>query len=73
MLPPLYTEGPDQISHREIPYIPAEGFYSTTYFTDRMLGFLKEKDEEKPFFAYLPYTAPHCQYPASHRDSNAGS
>jgi hypothetical protein len=68
MLPPLYTEGPDQISHKDIPNIPAEGFYSTQYFTERMLGFLKdrkadEKGEERPFFAYLPYTAPHCKSP----------
>jgi hypothetical protein len=30
-----------------------------------MLGFLKEREaqdqvQKKPFFAYLPYTAPHC-------------
>lgn len=55
-LPPLYVEGAKQISHKDI-----DGpFYSSTYFTDRLLGFLRERDEEKPFFAYLPYTAPHC-------------
>ncbi|CAG8238441.1 unnamed protein product [Penicillium olsonii] len=37
-------------------------FYSTRTFTDKMIGFLQERTEEesqKPFFAYLPYTAPH--------------
>lgn len=39
-------------------------FYSTTSFTDRLIGYLEERsgdDElrEKPFFAYLPFTAPH--------------
>ncbi|KAI0478461.1 alkaline-phosphatase-like protein [Xylariaceae sp. FL0804] len=39
-----------------------EDFYSTRSFTDRMLKFLEERDaqeKEKPFFAYLPFTAPH--------------
>ncbi|KAK6908688.1 hypothetical protein I204_02022 [Kwoniella mangroviensis CBS 8886] len=54
-LPPLYVDGPEQISHKDIP----GPFYSSTYFTDRMLGYLKERNTEKPFFAYLPYTAPH--------------
>jgi arylsulfatase len=57
-LPPLYVEGSKQISHQDIP----GPFYSTTSFTDRLLGFLGERDESKPFFAYLPYTAPHCEY-----------
>ncbi|KAJ6071762.1 hypothetical protein N7499_009776 [Penicillium canescens] len=37
-------------------------FYSTRTFTDKMIGFLENRTEEesqKPFFAYLPYTAPH--------------
>lgn len=61
ILPPLYVEGAKQISHKEIQQIPDQPFYSTEYFTERMLGFLKERDESKPFFAYLPYTAPHCE------------
>ncbi|CAK7204034.1 hypothetical protein SEUCBS139899_006785 [Sporothrix eucalyptigena] len=39
-----------------------EGFYSTEYYTDRLLNFFEDRTEEekkKPFFAYLPYTAPH--------------
>lgn len=41
--------------------LPAD-FYSTTSFTDRLLKYLEEwnaAEEEQPFFAYLPYTAPH--------------
>ncbi|KAF4913928.1 putative sulfatase [Colletotrichum viniferum] len=37
-------------------------FYSTRYFTDRMIKFLEERNEkekDEPFFAYLPFTAPH--------------
>ncbi|KAJ5729751.1 sulfatase PB10D8.02c [Penicillium malachiteum] len=39
-----------------------EDFYSTKSFTDRILGYLDgrtETEKEQPFFAYLPYTAPH--------------
>lgn len=39
--------------------LPAD-FYSTDYFTDRLLQFFKERDDrQQPFFAYLPFTAPH--------------
>lgn len=35
-------------------------FYSSDYFTTRLLGFLEETaPTAKPFFAYLTYTAPH--------------
>ena len=37
-------------------------FYSTTAFTDNMIQYLKERnteEKEKPFLAYLAYTAPH--------------
>lgn len=39
-----------------------EDFYSTKSFTDRMVDFLQERneeDKEKPFLACLTYTAPH--------------
>ncbi|CAK7213512.1 hypothetical protein SBRCBS47491_001825 [Sporothrix bragantina] len=38
------------------------GFYSTDYYTSRLLNFFEERtpeEKEKPFFAFLPYTAPH--------------
>lgn len=42
-----------------VPDLP-ESFYSTTNYTDEMLSWLeRDKDSEKPFFAYLAYTAPH--------------
>ncbi|MFA7586597.1 MAG: arylsulfatase [Novosphingobium sp.] len=34
-------------------------FYSTYAYTDRMIEFLTEAGRDKPFFAYLAYTAPH--------------
>lgn len=43
------------------PYTPeAKDFYTTDYFTNYALGWLDEyKNEEKPFFLYMAYTAPH--------------
>lgn len=34
-------------------------FYSTTYYTDKMIEFLQAKPKDQPFFGYLAYTAPH--------------
>ena len=37
-----------------------DDFYSTTYYTDELLKFIEQnKNDDKPFFAYLSYTAPH--------------
>lgn len=43
------------------PYTPEEkDFYTTDYFTKYAVGWLEEyKNEEKPFFLYLAYNAPH--------------
>ena len=43
------------------PYTPEEkDFYTTDYFTNFALQWLEEyKNEQKPFFLYLAYTAPH--------------
>lgn len=42
------------------PYTPEKGFYSTDAFTNYALKYLDDYvDEDKPFFMYLSYTAPH--------------
>ena len=44
-------------------------FYSTTYYTNKMLGYLKEHaGDGKPFFAYLAYTSPHWPMQAPDAD-----
>jgi len=41
-------------------YPPDTGFYFTDAIADYAISFLKEeKDDGKPFFLYLPFTAPH--------------
>lgn len=47
------------------PMVPSDlpgNFYSTDSFTDELLGYLRDRDaakDDRPFFAYLPFTAPH--------------
>jgi arylsulfatase A-like enzyme len=36
-----------------------EGHFSTDVYTDKMIGFINSAQKNKPFFAYLTYTAPH--------------
>lgn len=63
-------EAPAQKSHRRMwcvekqeyaPYTPSDPkFYTTDHFTDNAVKWLEQyKDEEKPFFLYLAYNAPH--------------
>ena len=65
-----YTE-----NGKPVGALPAD-YYSSDYFTDRLLGFLRanEGKRTRPFFAYLPFTAPHwpLQAPASIIDKYKG-
>ena len=49
-------------------------FYATKNFTDKMIEFLDSNDRETPWFAYVPYTAPHwpLQLPEDWLDRHAG-
>lgn len=44
-----------------------DDFYSTVFYTDKMLDFLDKRDKSRPFMTYLAYTAPHwpLQAPAA--------
>lgn len=57
--------GPGKAKYREgtamVDHLPAD-FYSTRYFTDKLLAYLSggsAEEQRKPFFAYLAFTAPH--------------
>jgi arylsulfatase len=44
---------------RPVEALP-DDFYSSDAFADRLIGFLKDRrDRDRPFFAYLPFSAPH--------------
>ena len=36
-----------------------DDFYSTRYYTDKMIEYLRKCPQNKPFFSYLAFTAPH--------------
>lgn len=36
-----------------------EDFFSSEAYADKLIGYLSEHDAERPFFAYLAFTAPH--------------
>jgi arylsulfatase len=36
-----------------------KGFYSTEFYTDKTIRYIDEQSDDKPFFAYLSYTAVH--------------
>ncbi len=50
-----YREGYEAVA--QVP----DDFYSSDYFSDRLIRFLQEPraSAEQPFFAYLPFSAPH--------------
>jgi arylsulfatase len=52
----------------------SEDFYVTDHYTDKMLEYLGEAEEGKPWFAFMPYTAPHwpLQLPDDWLGKNAG-
>lgn len=60
---PIFKGGPDtwNIDDKAYkPYNTDKDFYSTDYFTKQAISYLDEyKNEKKPFFLYLAYTAPH--------------
>ena len=57
-----------------MPEDVAEDFYATRAYTDKMLEYLQSTDEDTPWFAYMPYTAPHwpLQLPDDWLDRHAG-
>ena len=36
-----------------------KGFYSSEFYTDKIMEYIDSRDSGKPFFAYLSFTAPH--------------
>ena len=36
-----------------------EGFYSSTFYADKVIEYIETRDESKPFFGYLAFTAVH--------------
>lgn len=64
-----YEDDGEPVSIADLP----DDFYATDYYTDKMLKFLRSHDGERPWFAYVPYTAPHwpLQLPEEWLDRHA--
>jgi arylsulfatase len=62
-----------QEDDQPVPALPGD-FYSTTYYTDKLLEYLAAHDGVRPWFGYLAYTAPHwpLQVPEDWLDRHAG-
>lgn len=64
----LFREVPGYIEDADFTTALGEDFYSSDAFTDRLLGFLAERDRTRPFLAYLPFSAPHFPLQAPDAD-----
>lgn len=51
----FYRENGVIIDNNDLP----EDFYSTNFYTDYIIDSINQGDSEKPWFAYLAFTAPH--------------
>jgi arylsulfatase len=49
---PIYRENGVRV------HVP-RGFYSTEFYTDKIVEYIEEQQDDQPFFAYLAYTAVH--------------
>jgi arylsulfatase len=49
---PVYRENAVRV------HVP-KGFYSSEFYTDKIMEYIDSRDAGKPFFAYLSFTAPH--------------
>ena len=61
-LGPWDWRGPQPANYRDGDELVQvdEDFYSTRFYTERMIEYIEQdRPEDRPFFAYLAYTAPH--------------
>lgn len=65
-----YSEDGRRLMPDDVP----EDFYATRVFTDRMIEYIDSTEEGTPWFAYMPYNAPHwpLQLPDDWLDRYAG-
>lgn len=55
----LRPTAPNGLYLQDDPILPPNNFYSTDTFTDYAFRFIEEQQDDKPFFLYLAYNAPH--------------
>ncbi|KAL4960128.1 alkaline-phosphatase-like protein [Aspergillus stella-maris] len=71
---PIHAEAGEKVDITPNKTEDPKGFYSTDDYTDRLIKYLDERTDDeksKPFFSFLPYTAPHwpLQCSSAQRDN----
>uniref|UniRef100_A0A060T3J8 ARAD1A16236p n=1 Tax=Blastobotrys adeninivorans TaxID=409370 RepID=A0A060T3J8_BLAAD len=51
----LHMEDGEYYDNSKLP----EDFYSTNFYASKLIEYLENRPSDKPFFAYLPFSAPH--------------
>jgi arylsulfatase A-like enzyme len=71
--PFIQNEAPQYRENDQKVLFP-DGKYSTDVYTEKMIGFIKERQKDRPFFATLTYTSPHwpLQVPAAYMEKYKG-
>jgi len=71
---PIIANTPPQYRQDNQVVLFPEGRYSTDVFTEKIIGFIKTRQPDKPFFALAAYTSPHwpLQVPAGYLDKYKG-
>ncbi|HET9745998.1 MAG TPA: arylsulfatase [Chitinophagaceae bacterium] len=71
---PIFENEPPQYRQDNETVLFPEGKYSTDVYTEKMIGFIKDRQAGRPFFALLTYTSPHwpLQVPAEYMDKYKG-
>ena len=71
---PIFFNEPPQYRLDNKTVLFPDGKFSTDVYTDKMIEFISNKQKDKPFFAYLTYTAPHwpLQVPDDYIDKYKG-
>jgi len=70
----IFVNEPPQYRHDDQAVLFPEGRFSSDVYTEKMIAFIKNGKKDKPFFAYLTYTAPHwpLQVPEDYIDKYKG-
>ncbi|KAK7054676.1 hypothetical protein VNI00_003139 [Paramarasmius palmivorus] len=73
-IPPLYAKDGVKFEIPSNMTNDPNGFYSSDFYTNNLLKYLSERPSDKPFFAFLPFAAPHwpLQVHKKYRDKYKG-
>ncbi|KAF5373747.1 hypothetical protein D9758_000708 [Tetrapyrgos nigripes] len=73
-IPALYVDDGKLVDLKSNITNDPKGFYSSDFYADNLIKYLSERPKDKPFFAFLPFSAPHwpLQVDKRYRDKYKG-